>query len=387
MAELSRLKRYINKLPDNELADIFGSYISRMHETKKIINEKSGVLWFDKNIIGLNNDGLARLEELEKQQKSNSGRHVNERQLRYLRALKMMSMKVPDSFRDEINPKKLFVELHDFCIDNNIPEEILNRLVPSVITYIETGHIRPMILVGEKGCGKTTALRMLLEKALKIPSEVVKIPQLDGGHGMTGDCDTFQAADAGVIAKARLNNNSLLVAYIFDEIDKVPHFTNRSNIDDELLSITDESNNSIYDNFLETTIVGLEYCPMFFTANDLNKINPILADRCSIITFPSASATRIKKICQGFVMNKIDSRLFKDVDFDYELMFKTIDKMVEGNVTSIRKHQQMIEAVLDKALNELFTGNNNCRIKTSEKMFKEAMNAVMGTEKHKIGFN
>ena len=64
--------------------------------------------------------------------------------------------------------------------------------------------MRPMIFVGEKGCGKTTAVKLLVEEGLKIPTEEIKIPQIDGSHGMTGDCGTYKYADVGCISRARL---------------------------------------------------------------------------------------------------------------------------------------------------------------------------------------
>lgn len=182
-----------------------------------------------------------------------------------------MKLDVPAFFRDKVDPKMLFRRLKSFCEENDIPEEIIQCVVPALVSYVETGYMRPVIFVGEKGCGKTTAVRMLVEEALRIPTEIIKVPQTDGGHGMTGDCGSYQSADAGCIAKARLKHNSLIVALLFDEIDKVAHEHSRSNVDDELLSITDSSNSDIYDNYLECSLVELQHCPMFFTANDIKK--------------------------------------------------------------------------------------------------------------------
>lgn len=93
--------------------------------------------------------------------------------------------------------KAMYKHLVGFCKANDIPEEIVARVVPALISYIETGHMRPIIFVGEKGCGKTTAVKLLVEEALKLPTEVIKVPQTDGSHGMTGDCGTYQSADVG----------------------------------------------------------------------------------------------------------------------------------------------------------------------------------------------
>lgn len=158
-------------------------------------------------------------------------------------------------------------------------------------------------------------------------------------------------------------------------------------VDDELLSITDESNIDVFDNYLETTLVGLEHCPMFFTANDLQKINPILADRCMVIPFPEASASRIKSISKKYAEKKLASDLYSMIDFNYELLFKSIDHLVGRNITSLRKHQQMIETVLENALDMALAQEDNTPVPVTENMFADAEQAILGTVKRKVGFN
>lgn len=343
--------------------------------------------WFDKDITGLSKEGAAHLKDLsEKLSNPGTSHHVDKKQVRYLKQLKNMSLSVPDVFRSKVNPRNLYRHLVSFCRTNDIPEEIVNRVVPALVEYIETGHMRPVIFVGEKGCGKTTAVRLLVEEALHLPTEVIKVPQTDGSHGMTGDSGTYQSADVGCIAKARLRANNLLVAYVFDEIDKVSHDRNRASVDDELLSITDESCCDVYDNYLETTLVGLEHCPMFMTANDLQKVSPILADRCAVIHFPNASAARIKSISRKYANKKLTSDLYSVISFDYDLMDKHIDNLVSRDVTSLRKHQQMIEAVLENALNIALIQDTEKVVAVTEDMFVEAENAVLGAVKRRVGF-
>lgn len=203
---------------------------------------------------------------------------------------------------------------------------------------------------------------------------------------MTGDCGTYQSADVGCIAKARLRANSLLVAYVFDEIDKVSHERNRASVDDELLSITDESCSDVYDNYLETALVGLEHCPMFMTANDIQKISPILADRCTVIQFPNATAARIKSISRKYADKKMKNNIYSLISFDYELMDAHIDNLVHHDVTSLRKHQQMIEAVLENALNVALTQESEEIVSVTEDMFAVAETAVLGAVKRRAGF-
>ena len=381
-----QVKKLLLSLSDREIMALLG-----LQSNKKGKNPTTRVempcRWIDKQLSGLSSEGLSRLKELEAQLDDiSAAHHVDKKQVRYLRALKKMKLKVPRFFRESVDPKQLYSRLKSFCLNHDIPDEIICRLVPALVTYIETGHMRAIIFVGEKGCGKTTAVRLLVEEALQIPTEVIKVPQTDGGHGMTGDCGIYQSSDVGCIAKARLRSGSLLVAYIFDEIDKVTRNHNRASVDDELLSITDESNTDVFDNYLETTLVGLEHCPIFFTANDLQKINPILADRCMIISFPEANASRIKSISKKYAKKKLASDLYSMIDFNYELLFKSIDHLVDRNITSLRKHQQMIEAVLENALDTALVQEDSTPVAVTESMFAEAEQAILGTVKRQVGF-
>lgn len=125
---------------------------------------------------------------------------------------------------------------------------------------------------------------------------------------------------------------------------------------------------------------------MFFTANDLNKVSPVLADRCEIIRFPNADAERIKSISRKYVDKKMESSLYDLIRFDYELMDRHIDELIRHNVTSLRKHQQMIEAVLEKVLTDALCSDEDVTVAVTEDMFREAETALLGVVKRRAGF-
>ncbi|MCD8005941.1 MAG: ATP-binding protein [Oscillospiraceae bacterium] len=383
-AELSDIKKLILRLSDEEILDIL-NIPDKESDTKE--TDAGTKKWFYSLPSGLDKDGEKELAKLEKQSNEPfSSRSVDQKRLRYLRQLKKMSLEVPSFFRETVDPKALYKRLLDFCMENDIPEEIVSRVLPTLVTYIETGHMRPIIFVGEKGCGKTTAVKMFVKEALRIPTEKINVPQATGSYGLVGYCSAYQSADVGCIAKARLKNNSLLVAYIFDEVDKVSRDVYHAGIDDELLSITDEDCSEVVDNYLETRLVGLEHCPMFFTANDLQKVSPILADRCTVIHFPNPSAFRIKSISRKYANKTLTDGLHDSIYFDYELMDKHIDSLVKHGITSLRKHQQMIDTVIENAFKHALTQEEDGIILTTEEMFADAEYAIFGTLKHQTGF-
>lgn len=348
---------------------------------------KKSTRWFDRPLCGLSKEGKERLHDLEMQVRlPASSARADLKLFRYLKQLNKMHLTVPDFFRSALSPREFYHSLTDFCRDNDIPDQFAQRLVPILVTYIQTGHMRPVLIVGEKGCGKTTAVRLLLEKALQLPVEVIKVPQTDGSHGLTGDNGSYQDADAGSLAKGRLRAGRLLLVYLFDEIDKASRNLTRASVDDQLLSITDESCDSVYDNYLGTTLVGLEYCPKFMTANDLQMVSPILADRCTVIRFPNADAARIKSIARKYVDKQLSNELYSLIRFDYGLMDAHIERLVRQGVTSLRQHQQMIEEVLEAALHVALSQPTEEIVPVTEPMFLAAETALLGTNRHRTGF-
>lgn len=175
MTDISEVRKYIMGLSDQEIQALING-----HNKKKQPAQSGNVLakaWYEKTICGLDKEGEKRLFELKKQLRGpGTAYHVDRKLVRYLEHLKNTSMKVPSLFKHSINPRTLYRNLLKFCQIHDIPEEIIAPIIPVLINFITCGHMRPVIFVGDKGCGKTTAVKLLVEEALQLPTEVVKIP-------------------------------------------------------------------------------------------------------------------------------------------------------------------------------------------------------------------
>ena len=386
MPETSEWKKLILNLSDAEIRDLLnckvGGELLRKYRTKSC----EAVRWYDKPLRGLSPDGVRLMRELEEDsRKFNS--HVDKRQLRYLQTLYGMKLEVPEFYREPIDPKAMYNHLCDFCRENDIPEEIVCQLVPILTSYIRTGRMKGVLFWGDKGCGKSTALRMLSE-ILKLPVQVISAPQTDRSHGLTGTSGSYQSADCGQLAKGRLKAKQLLLAYIIEEIDKVPHNPSGSSIDDELLSVMDDTETPVVDEYLGTEVVGLQHCPIFLTCNVLERVNPIFTDRLTVIHFPNPDKARLCSVMRKYAEEKLRSEpeIYSLIRFRYDVMERAVCELADRNITSLRRHQQMVDSVLRDAFTRALESSSDTPVETTGEMFEAAVQRILGSAAKSIGF-
>lgn len=391
MEQISEVKKRLLQMKDDKLFRLLrlackerqtDSSAGRSKESQKT----SGAAWYDQVHGRIDPTCEQRLAEEKRRLRANPGSNTDRKWIRYAEAFRGLQFRVPDLFRTAVQPKALYNWLLAFCTEHDIPQEVLPVILPSLISYIRTGRMRPIIICGEKGCGKTTAFRLLIQEALGIPVAVIKVPEEDAGHGLTGTCGSYASADMGAIGRAMLRENSPVVGLLFDEIDKAPHSRSHACIDDELLSITDESVSTVVDKYLESTLSTLPYCPLFMTCNDLHKVSPILADRCTVIHFPRASVQRLRSVTKKFARAKLEDELYQAVQFDFGLLDQSINALASYNVYSLRKHQQLVENVLQKAFHLAMLQPDGQEVCVTKEMFKSAESEILGIEQRRIGF-
>lgn len=85
-------------------------------------------------------------------------------------------------------------------------------------------------------------------------------------------------------------------------------------------------------------------------------------------------------------VDNVDGNIFADLLSQVAAMDKHIDNLIKHNVTSIRKHQQMIELVLGNALSKLLIQATEEVVLVTEDMFNDAEQTVLGTVKTRMGF-
>lgn len=187
-------------------------------------------------------------------------------------------------------------------------------------------QMRPIILVGEPGVGKTGLCREIAE-ALNIDVTIRSV----AGHA---DANIFSVsagwstAMPSVITKAVCSAGTLNPLIMIDELDKALPSHNGS-VWAELLGLLENTEaQTFYERFLATNVNASHIC-WLFTANDLSKLPRPLVSRCLVVRVDSPSVEQVPCIIQSLKADYaqelgVDERLFGMTVDDHDWLLTTL---------------------------------------------------------------
>lgn len=309
---------------------------------------------------------------------------VDAEQRRWLRAIRLLNtLRVRRPlFYNNCSDEALYRRLKLICAKKLLPESMIERILPSLMAFIRTGQMeRPILFWGAKGCGKTTAAKIVIEAALGLPAFVCSASD-SYGRGLAGKSVTWRGATYGTIFDACVRSNSLNPGLIIDEIDKVQRNANEAPADDILLSVCDDRR-EVDENFLGMPI-STRHMPIFFTGNDPEHISEPLLDRCMIYEFPDATPEQIFSICKEYCAQLMQKNNYIErVVLDSSILYEGI-RLLYPYEHSIRQHKNMIENVLGLA--NIHSLENKCKVEVPLKAFEAIISKNEGRLYRKIGF-
>ena len=157
------------------------------------------------------------------------------------------------------------------------------RLISSIIANGSSKGGNCFAIEGPPGVGKTQ-IAGEIARALGRPYMKINMGGANSGDDLVGHGYTYEGSTPGRIAYSLIDSKCMNPVLMFDELDKVSQTHKGNEINNILLHITDDAQNSNFaDKYLAGINLDLSGALMIFTFNDRHNISPILLDRMKII--------------------------------------------------------------------------------------------------------
>lgn len=219
-------------------------------------------------------------------------------------------------------------------------DDLLNRLVGR--NHV---HLRPTILVGTPGCGKTRLARRFCEE-LSVPFELVSCGGLSDS-AIGGTARRWSSGEPSIAVLSIRRHHTAGPVVILDEIEKVGTSRRNGNVHDVLVGLFEkETSQRWFDPYVESAC-DLSQVSWLMTANTIAAVPSVLLDRCRVLAFPEPGPEQL-----GVLAPRLLERLYVDAGHDprwatplerYELT--ALGERWRGG--SIRRLQQLLEALVE----------------------------------------
>ena len=221
-----------------------------------------------------------------------------------------------------------------------VVDELLKRLVGR-----DHVHIRPTVLVGTPGCGKTRLARRLCEE-LAVPFELVSCGGLNDSS-IGGTARRWSSGEPSISVLSIRRHRCAGPVIILDEIEKVGTSRHNGNVHDVLVGLFErETSQRWFDPYVESPC-DLSHVSWLMTANTLATVPSVLLDRCRVIAFPEPGAEQLDILAPRLV-----ERIYVDAGHDPRWatpleQFELAALADHWRGGSIRKLQQLVETLVE----------------------------------------
>jgi len=234
---------------------------------------------------------------------------------------------------------------------NETKQQILRILAQFMVNPNAKGYA--IGIQGSMGVGKTKLIKDGVASVLKYPFAFISLGGISDASYLKGHLYTFEGSKYGKIVEEIIKTKVMNPIFFFDELDKISNNKQGEEITNTLIHLTDSTQNDNFtDKYLEEIKLDLSKSLMFFTFNDIERINPILRDRMIIINVDKYNVADkielsknylIKDICKSY--NIAENDIIIDNDEIEYIINKTTEedgvRNLQRNINNIYSHINM----------------------------------------------
>ncbi len=206
----------------------------------------------------------------------------------------------------------------------------------------EDFHIRPMLLLGEPGIGKTY-LASHLGNALGVPIEKISAGGAQGGFQITGSHSSWTDSRPGVIFSLLAKGDSASPVVMIDEVDKI--VDSKYPVLPVLLDLLElETSRHFKDEYFEMPIDASKVI-FIMTANSLEKVPAPLVSRCEVFNIPMPGKQQRLRIIESLI-----AKLCAKTNREIKLNRPTAIKLADRTDLDLRKVNFLVEDAFARAI-------------------------------------
>ncbi|MEQ8297418.1 MAG: AAA family ATPase [Nitratireductor sp.] len=206
-------------------------------------------------------------------------------------------------------------------------------------------RIRPTILLGTPGCGKSRFARRLAEE-LGTPYELIPCGGMSDSY-LGGTPRRWSSGEPSLPILSVRRHECAGPVIILDEIEKVGTSRHNGNPHDVLVGLFEaETSSRWHDPYIQANC-DLSHLSWLMTANDIGPVPTVLRDRCRILRFPAPGVEHLSILALR-IMERLYVELGHDVRWATPLEGFELDAIASTwGGGSIRRLERIIEQLVE----------------------------------------